>query len=397
MSIQQTFYGVDGVTKNYTQTKYIANKQHCGVLMKRIDDDTWDSLPVSNFDLQDNTIKLVSAISGLVYNQIEIRVVDTADELGTDASAISIVAGISNEIIIVSGIPDEIVTVAGIEADVTKTAVIDTDVTTVAGIDSDVTEVAGIAGDVTAVNTEPLKQSILDASTNAANAAQSASDASDSADASEASATSASGSAGSASDSETASGVSASNASDSEDAAEAAAIAADLSAQSIDTENISATSVITNGAIQSGALALPTEEVTGSIPILYTGNGASQDVTTPMQIANDNGDGTTLAVDWAAGAYIVGEIVIDNSSDGDARAYRCIKDIDSTYSPIKSLREHSSVYWVLETNQYGGRFWFKNRDVAGNHLLFDSIRREENLVQSDVTKQPNFTNKHKFR
>ena len=140
--------------------------------------------------------------------------------------------------------------------------------------------------------------------------------------------------------------------------------------------------VITNGLITSGALALQTTEVTGSVPIIYTGNGTTKDIPTPMQIANDDGQSSTLAIDWVSlGSYALGKIVIDNSATGDARAYRCISTVvDSAISPILD-----EIHWVLETNQYGGRFWFKDRGSATSHELFDSVRRENNTLQSNST------------
>jgi len=202
-------------------------------------------------------------------------------------------------------------------------------------------------------------------------AAQSASDAADSA-------TEAAGSVTDAAAQVALATIEADRAEDEADTAETEAVKAANSAASIGN---SANNVITNGLITSGALALPTTEVTGSIPILYEGNGTSKDVTTPMQIANDNGDGTTLATDWAtAQSYTIDDIYIDNSTDGDALAYRLTQtDTTNTVSP------RTNANWTLETNQYGGRFWFKTRDGTHSHALYDSARRIHNRLKSDDT------------
>ena len=138
--------------------------------------------------------------------------------------------------------------------------------------------------------------------------------------------------------------------------------------------------VTMNGLVTNGALSLPTTEVTGSIPIDYIGNGTSKDVPTPMQIANDNGDGSTLAPDYIADQlYSTGQIVIDQTATGDARAYRALNATQEAISPVVSAN------WILETNQYGGRFWFKNRDNTNSNALFDSVRRADNRLNSDNT------------
>jgi len=491
MSIQQTFYGVDGVSVNYTQTKYIANKQHCGVLMKRIDDDTWDNLPVADFDLQDNTIKLVSAISGLVYSQIEIRVVDNADELVTldslYADKTTLDSLFADKVALDSLFADK-VTLDSLYADKATLDSLYADKATLDSLFADKATLDSLFADKATLDSLYADKATLD-SIYADKVGL---------------------------DAIYANLTEILLASDYATAAAASAIAADLSAQSISTENISATSVISNGLITSGVLALPTEEVTGSIPVLYTGNGISKDVpvhggaigseevtngtfdtdttgwisnsggilnvsggelvitgtggdstfgasqlisgaidgtlylltidiisttgsvsvlvgtskgqndlgsetgiastktvafqfiggsstyiainefgdgttctidnvsvkeVSPLQIANDNGDGTTLAEDWVTGqSYDVDDIYIDNSTDGDALAYRLTQtDTTNTVSP------RTNANWVLETNQYGGRFWFKNRDATGHNLVADSIRGEGHQIYTNLT------------
>jgi len=142
-----------------------------------------------------------------------------------------------------------------------------------------------------------------------------------------------------------------------------------------------ASNVITNGAKTGGALSLDSVEATGSIPIIYTGNGTTQDITTPMKIANDNGDGSTLAQPWTnVASYTVGEVAIDDSASGDQLAYENITGTNSSTNPLLDTTN-----WKLATNQYGGRFRFKNRDATDDNKWFDSIRRELNNIESNTT------------
>jgi len=100
-----------------------------------------------------------------------------------------------------------------------------------------------------------------------------------------------------------------------------------------------------------------------------------------MQIANDNGDGSTLAQPWTnVASYAIGGVAIDDSASGDQLAYRNLTGTNSSTNP-----RLDTTNWVLETNQYGGRFWFKDRDAANNNQLFDSIRRAGNWLSSDTT------------
>ena len=136
-----------------------------------------------------------------------------------------------------------------------------------------------------------------------------------------------------------------------------------------------AASAIVNGTITQGVLALDTVSETGSIPILYTGDTTTPPfVTTPMQVANDNGDGVTLAADWAyvsAGDYAIAEVVIDNSATGDALAYKNLTGVNTTTSPLLDPTN-----WKREINQYGYDVTFKGRSGATSNLRFDSVRAD---------------------
>ncbi len=176
MGIQQSFYGVDGETKNYLQSKYIATKQHCLVLMQRIDDSSWDTLSALDWDLQNNTVKLAEAISGLTYNQIEIRVADEQNELTSNPSDISIVASMTSEVVAIAGISAEVVTVAGDSAYIQTVAGDTLAINIVAG---DTVALNVVASDTVALNlvgadlakgigtNQPTDSAILNALTNA--------------------------------------------------------------------------------------------------------------------------------------------------------------------------------------------------------------------------------------
>jgi len=151
--------------------------------------------------------------------------------------------------------------------------------------------------------------------------------------------------------------------------------------------------VLRNGPIHDGVLALDTVSEVGSKPVLYTGNGTSQDVTTPMDIANHNGQTglATIAADWAYSAAddyddwngtgtTKASFAIDNSATGDARVYENITGVNTTSSPVIDTTN-----WVLAEEQLGGRFHFKNRDATDDHKVFDSIRRELKNIETNTT------------
>ena len=154
MAIQSSFYTLDGATRTFPSTKHIATKSHMAVWLERIVDSVWVQENVATYELINNSCVLVQAPDTATYSQVEIRVADTPDELGTSPADITIVAGISAEVSTVAGVADEVVVVAG-----------------------DSAAVVIAAGDTVAINditTEPLRQSVLDAGSNATSAAASA-------------------------------------------------------------------------------------------------------------------------------------------------------------------------------------------------------------------------------
>lgn len=102
MAIQSSFYVPDGSTRTFPSTKHIASKQHMAVWYRRISDGVWVVQNVTSYDLINNTAVLVEAPDVALYDNIEIRVADTYDELTDSPSEISIVAAIATEIVNVS-------------------------------------------------------------------------------------------------------------------------------------------------------------------------------------------------------------------------------------------------------------------------------------------------------
>jgi len=102
MAIQSSFYTPDGSTRTFPSTKHIASKQHMAVWFRRLTDSVWVVQNVSTYELINNTAVLVEAPDVALYDNIEIRVADTQDELTDSPSEISIVAGIATEVVNVS-------------------------------------------------------------------------------------------------------------------------------------------------------------------------------------------------------------------------------------------------------------------------------------------------------
>lgn len=154
MAINSNFYIISS-SRAYLATKPIPTKEHMSVWLKLVDDmvtpepDLWIQLDVTTYDLINNSAVLKKSVILDNYTDIEIRVGDSPDELLNSPSAITIVAGISDQIITVANIADEIIAVnlianeiAAVGSDPLKSAILD-------------------------VTTEPLRQSILDAEQNA--------------------------------------------------------------------------------------------------------------------------------------------------------------------------------------------------------------------------------------
>ena len=137
MAIQSEFYTLDGTTRQYNSSKHIGTKQLMAVWIQKIADDAWVQVASLDFDLINNAAVLDVAVDNTIYDNLEVRVADTEDELTQNPTDVSIVASIANDVVAVSS------------------------------IQADVTDVAAIDTDVTAVNTDPLKTAILNGDANA--------------------------------------------------------------------------------------------------------------------------------------------------------------------------------------------------------------------------------------
>jgi len=98
MAIQSEVFLTSYGARAFTSTKHIATKQHMAVWLKRVIDSVWIQASVNSFELINNSAVLTEAPSQSIYSQIEIRVADEPDELGTSQSDITLVASIATQI-----------------------------------------------------------------------------------------------------------------------------------------------------------------------------------------------------------------------------------------------------------------------------------------------------------
>lgn len=112
MAVQSEIFSTEYGVRSFISTKHIATKQHMAVWLQRKEDSIWVQLSTSNYELINNSAVLISSPNSTIYSQVEIRVADTPDELGTSQSEISIVAGLYDEIVALNGIKNDITTVA---------------------------------------------------------------------------------------------------------------------------------------------------------------------------------------------------------------------------------------------------------------------------------------------
>lgn len=102
MAIQSEIFSTSFGIRSFSSTKHIATKQHMAVWLKKVSDDLWTQLSVNKFELINNSAVLTEAPSSILYSQVEIRVADEPDELGSSQSDIAVVASISDDIEVVS-------------------------------------------------------------------------------------------------------------------------------------------------------------------------------------------------------------------------------------------------------------------------------------------------------
>ena len=98
MAIQSEVFSTSFGVRTFTSTKPIATKQHMAVWLKRVSDNVWIQASVNSFELINNSAVLEEAPNQATYSQIEIRVADEPDELGSSQSDISIVASLATEL-----------------------------------------------------------------------------------------------------------------------------------------------------------------------------------------------------------------------------------------------------------------------------------------------------------
>jgi len=171
--------------------------------------------------------------------------------------------------------------------------------------------------------------------------------------------------------------VSEDNSKISEDNAKISEINAQASAASVDATTMSnRSSMVINTPSTLENLKLDSVTKIGQTEFLYTGTGVERTVdTTGIQLVNDNGDGVTLASDWADTTHALGVIVYDTSATGDSKPYECTVAITvaTGISPRADV-DATSANWKLADNQFGYRINFKNRTTIRDWRGCDSIR-----------------------
>ena len=89
--ISSQYFIITGTASVFASNRHIASKQHCSVWTKSLSN-VWSQLPYSNYDLVNNSIILNTPILNTLVSQVEVRVADSQEELGTPVNDISIVA-----------------------------------------------------------------------------------------------------------------------------------------------------------------------------------------------------------------------------------------------------------------------------------------------------------------
>ena len=119
MAVQSSLYSGTAITsRTFPSTKHIATKQHMAVWVQQVSDDVWIQTDINTYQLINNSCVLNQVISTSIYKQLEVRVADEPNELVTALSDITIVAGVSDEVVTVAGIEAEVITVAGLNTEI---------------------------------------------------------------------------------------------------------------------------------------------------------------------------------------------------------------------------------------------------------------------------------------
>jgi len=350
MAIQSSFYeGTSLDVRDFPSTKHIATKRHMAVWVQLLADDTWVEINVNSYELINNRCVLTTLLDQTLYKKLEVRVADNPDELISSPSDTAILASIATEV----------TALAGIEAELT---VLGANATGLENISDNLAEV-------------------LDADVQAGNALQSATDAQTAQGLSE----SARDASVVAKDASVVAQGLAETAQAGAELAETNAKASELAIDSSIVDNRS--SMVVNNITTEEPLILNATPTIGQTEFLYTGTGVERTVaTTGVQIANDNGDGTTLASAWSNTSYAVGTIVYDTSVTGDSLPYECtVEIVGATGVSPRADVDDTSANWKLSDNQFGYKGNIKGRSGATSHMGFDSIQGLGKYISSNTT------------
>lgn len=262
MAVQSEIFSTNYGVRSFASTKHIGQKQNMAVWLQRRSDNLWVQLSQSNYELINNSAVLTTAPNATTYSQVEIRVADTPDELGSSQSEISIVAGLYDEIVALNGIKNDITTVADTSVDVTT-------------VSSNILDINSVV-----TNIVPNLAEILQADTNATIATTKATEAS-------ASATSASTSATTATNQATIATTKASEASASATSASNSATTATTKASEA---LASATSASNSATSASNSATTATTKA----------NEASASASSALTSANNANTSETMAYKWSS-------------------------------------------------------------------------------------------------
>ena len=109
--ITSQYFNITSDASIFASNRHISNKQHCSVWVKSLTN-VWSQIPYNDFDLVNNSIILDTALLSTIYSQVELRVADSQEELGTPVTDISTTASIRDEVIVVADNIDSITTVS---------------------------------------------------------------------------------------------------------------------------------------------------------------------------------------------------------------------------------------------------------------------------------------------
>lgn len=109
--ITSQYFNITSDASIFASNRHISNKQHCAVWVKSLTN-VWSQIPYNDYDLVNNSIILDTALLSTIYSQVELRVADSQEELGTPVTDISTTASIRDEVIVVADNIDSITTVS---------------------------------------------------------------------------------------------------------------------------------------------------------------------------------------------------------------------------------------------------------------------------------------------